>query len=78
MQTRDSILAMRARDRSVITEADELRIRRAIRVVVEHSRADGDGLSQYVFDLVNFLPPHVQVIVEDEVACTFAHLIGTT
>jgi hypothetical protein len=78
MQRRDNILAIRERERPAITEADELRIRRAIRFVVEYSRQDVDGLSQYVFDLVNFLPPHVQVIVEDEVACTFAHLIGTT
>ncbi|HEX5417970.1 MAG TPA: hypothetical protein VFZ25_20115 [Chloroflexota bacterium] len=57
---------------------DEARIRRAIRQLISSCRLDdGRAEMQYVFDLLGYLSPEAQVIVDDEVAHTFAELVGS-
>jgi|GEM_PF-2948513 len=57
---------------------DEAKIRRAIRQIIHWSRAPGERAEvQYVFDLLGYLSPAAQVIVEDEVASVLAELVGS-
>ena len=57
---------------------DEARIRRAIRQIINWSRSpDGHADVQYVFDLLGYLSPAAQAIVEDEVASVLAELVGS-
>jgi hypothetical protein len=57
---------------------DEARIRRAIRQIISSCHlSDGHAEMQCVFDLLGYLSPEAQVIVDDEVAHTFAELVGS-
>lgn len=61
-----------------VRASDEARIRRAIRQIISSCRLnDGHAEMQYVFDLLGYLSPEAQVIVDDEVAHTFAELVGS-
>jgi hypothetical protein len=61
----------------LITEHEE-RIRRAVRYAIQSSHT-GDGRidCQHVFDLLAYLRPEAQAIVEDEVGSALAELIAS-
>lgn len=61
-----------------ITPEREECLRRAVRHVIQSSRsADPRADVDRVFDLITFLRPEAQAIVEDETACTLAELVGS-
>jgi Holliday junction resolvase-like predicted endonuclease len=61
-----------------ITREHEERLRRAIRHVIRSSRSEDRRADvEHVFDLIAFLRPDVQAIVEHETACTLAELVGS-
>jgi hypothetical protein len=60
-----------------MTARDEARIRRAIRYVIRRSREnEGDDDLIGIFDLIPYLKPEAEVVVEDEAARTLAELVG--
>ena len=61
-----------------MTREHEECLRRAVRHVIQSSRSEDRRADvERVFDLIAFLRPDVQAIVEDETACTLAELIGS-
>ncbi|HEX5417481.1 MAG TPA: hypothetical protein VFZ25_17600 [Chloroflexota bacterium] len=61
-----------------MTPQREESLRRAIRHVIQSSRsADPRADVECVFDLLVFLRPDAQAVVEDETACTLAELLGS-
>ena len=61
-----------------VRAGDEVRIRRAIRHLISACHLnDGRAEMQYVVDLLGYLSPEARVIVDDEIAHTFAELIGS-
>jgi len=61
-----------------LSAADETRIRRAIRHLIQCSRSQDERVDvQYAFDLLGYLPPTVRAILEDEAAHTLAELVGS-
>jgi len=61
-----------------MTREREERLRRAIRHVIQSSRSEDRRADvECVFDLIAFLRPDVQAIVENETACTLAELVGS-
>jgi hypothetical protein len=65
------------RARPMTREREEC-LRRAVRHVIQSSRSEDRRADvERVFDLIAFLRPDVQAIVEDETASTLADLIGS-
>ena len=61
-----------------MTREREECLRRAVRHVIQSSRSEDRRADvERVFDLIAFLRPDVQAVVEDETACALADLIGS-
>lgn len=61
-----------------MTREHEEHLRRAIRHVIQSARSEDRRADvEHVFNLIAFLRPDLQAIIEDETACTLAELIGT-
>lgn len=61
-----------------MTQDHEERLRRAVRHLVQAARSDDRRADvERVFDLIAFLPPDAQAVVEDETACTLSELYGS-
>ena len=61
-----------------MTREREERLRRAIRHLIQSSRSEDRRADvEHVFDLIAFLRPDAQAVVEDETACTLAELVGS-
>ncbi|MGH2458199.1 MAG: hypothetical protein ACRDIY_04960 [Chloroflexota bacterium] len=61
-----------------MTREREERLRRAVRHVIQSSRSEDPRADvERVFDLIAFLQPDAQAVVEDETAITLAELIGS-
>ena len=60
-----------------MTGRHDARIRRAIRYVIQCSR-DNEGNDDLagIFDLIPYLKPEAEAVVEDETAQTLAELVG--
>lgn len=63
---------------SALTREREECLRRAVRHVIQSSRSEDRRADvERVFDLIAFLRPDVQAIVEDETAHALAELVGS-
>lgn len=66
------------REPRAMAREHEERLRRAIRHVIQSSRSEDRRADvDRVFDLIAFLRPDVQAVVEHETACTLAELVGS-
>lgn len=61
-----------------MTPEREDRLRRAVRHVIQSSRSEDQRADvAHVFDLLAFLPPELQALVEEETAITLGELYGS-
>jgi len=65
-------------DKIELRPADEMKIRRAVRVAIRRCRecADGGDCVGTLMDLFRYLPPEVRSIVEDEQARALEQIVG--